>query len=120
MVEPRLFEAVGGRARVMVDGSICRGTDIVKAIALGADLVGFHTEEYAGDFLGGTLPGEMRGMGGGLALNQLLVTMDGVDNPPFLRKVFTNKINSILDAIYIVPRRVGSSFSRWMGMIGKI
>src|SRR5581483_6156009 len=46
----------------------------------------------------GIFPG-MGGMGGGLALNQLLVTMDGVDNPPFFRRVFTNKTNSFLDAI---------------------
>ena len=26
-----------------------------------------------------------------MALNQLLVVMDGIDNPPFLRRVFTNK-----------------------------
>jgi isopentenyl diphosphate isomerase/L-lactate dehydrogenase-like FMN-dependent dehydrogenase len=32
--------AVAGRARIMIDGSFCRGTDIVKAIASGADLVG--------------------------------------------------------------------------------
>jgi glycolate oxidase len=31
---------VAGRARVMIDGSFCRGTDIIKAIAAGADLVG--------------------------------------------------------------------------------
>ncbi len=49
----------------------------------------------------------MGGMGGGLALNQLLVVMDGIDNPPFLRRVFTNKLNATLDAIYFVPRRVG-------------
>ena len=36
---PEVVEAVGGRARVMVDGSITRGTDVVKAIALGADAV---------------------------------------------------------------------------------
>jgi cell division protease FtsH len=54
----------------------------------------------------GMFPGMMGGMGG-LALNQLLVTMDGIDNPPFMRRVFTNKINSFLDAIYIAPRRIG-------------
>ncbi len=32
--------AVAGRARVMVDGGFSRGSDIVKAMALGADLVG--------------------------------------------------------------------------------
>ena len=48
------------------------------------------------------------GMGGGsLALNQLLVVMDGIDNPPFFKKIFTNKTNTFLDGIYIVPRRVG-------------
>ncbi len=36
---PEVMEAVRGRAKVIVDGSICRGTDIVKAIALGADAV---------------------------------------------------------------------------------
>ena len=36
------------------------------------------------------------GMGGGsLALNQLLVQMDGVDEPPMMRKFFTNRINTL-------------------------
>jgi glycolate oxidase len=39
-VVPEIAAAVGGRAKIMVDGSFCRGTDIVKAIAAGADLVG--------------------------------------------------------------------------------
>jgi len=39
-VLPEIVDAVAGRAKVMVDGSFCRGSDIVKAIALGADLVG--------------------------------------------------------------------------------
>jgi glycolate oxidase len=39
-VLPEVVDAVAGRARIMIDGSICRGTDIVKALALGADLVG--------------------------------------------------------------------------------
>jgi ATP-dependent Zn protease len=47
------------------------------------------------------------GMGGQLALNQLLVVMDGIDSPPFLRRVLTNRINTLLDASYIVPRRLG-------------
>jgi len=48
------------------------------------------------------------GMGGGsLALNQLLVVMDGIDNPPFFKKFFTSKTNAFLDGIYIVPRRIG-------------
>ncbi len=51
-------------------------------------------------------PGMFGGMGQ-LALNQLLVTMDGIDNPPFWRRFWTNRINTILDASYVVPRRVG-------------
>jgi isopentenyl diphosphate isomerase/L-lactate dehydrogenase-like FMN-dependent dehydrogenase len=38
-VLPEVADAVAGRAKVIVDGSICRGSDIVKAIAAGADLV---------------------------------------------------------------------------------
>jgi isopentenyl diphosphate isomerase/L-lactate dehydrogenase-like FMN-dependent dehydrogenase len=38
-VLPEVMAAVRGRAKVILDGSICRGTDIVKAIALGADAV---------------------------------------------------------------------------------
>jgi glycolate oxidase len=39
-VLPEIVEAVGGRAKIMIDGAFCRGTDIVKAVILGADLVG--------------------------------------------------------------------------------
>jgi len=39
-VLPEIVEAVKGRAKIMVDGGFCRGTDVVKAIASGADLVG--------------------------------------------------------------------------------
>jgi isopentenyl diphosphate isomerase/L-lactate dehydrogenase-like FMN-dependent dehydrogenase len=39
-VLPEVVDAAAGRAKVMVDGSICRGSDIVKAIAMGASLVG--------------------------------------------------------------------------------
>ncbi len=48
------------------------------------------------------------GQGGGqLALNQLLIVMDGIDNPPFVRRALTNRLNTLLDALYIVPRRLG-------------
>src|SRR2546423_1789326 len=54
----------------------------------------------------GIMPGMMGGQGQ-LALNQLLVTMDGIDNPPFFKRLFTNRINTFLDSIYIAPRRIG-------------
>lgn len=39
-VLPEVVAAAAGRARVIVDGGFARGTDIVKAIAAGASLVG--------------------------------------------------------------------------------
>jgi isopentenyl diphosphate isomerase/L-lactate dehydrogenase-like FMN-dependent dehydrogenase len=39
-VLPEIVEAVKGRAKIMVDGGFCRGADLVKAIACGADLIG--------------------------------------------------------------------------------
>jgi glycolate oxidase len=38
-VLPEIIQAVAGRAKVFVDGGFSRGTDIIKGIALGADLV---------------------------------------------------------------------------------
>ncbi len=39
-VLPEVVEAVRGRAKVFIDGSFTRGTDFLKAIALGADAIG--------------------------------------------------------------------------------
>jgi len=39
-VLPEIVAAVAGRAQVMVDGGFSRGSDVVKAMALGADMVG--------------------------------------------------------------------------------
>ena len=38
-VLPEIVEAIGGRTAVMLDGGVRRGTDVLKAIALGADFV---------------------------------------------------------------------------------
>ena len=38
-VLPEIVESVGGKARIIVDGGISRGTDVVKAMILGADAV---------------------------------------------------------------------------------
>src|SRR3954447_12839085 len=58
------------------------------------------------------VPG-MGGMGGGgMALNQLLVVMDGVDDPPWRKRFLTNKVNTFLDATYIVPQKIGRASLR--------
>ncbi len=51
------------------------------------------------------MPGGMMG-GGGLALNQLLVVMDGIGNPSFGRKML-GRLNTLFDALYFIPSRVG-------------
>jgi ATP-dependent Zn protease len=53
------------------------------------------------------LPGLFGGGYQGQALNQLLVVMDGIDEPPATRKFLTNRINTFLDAVFIVPSKVG-------------
>ncbi len=55
---------------------------------------------------GGGMMGGMF-MGGGLmALNMLLVVMDGLDNPGFVRRTFRKAVNGLLDASFVVPQRI--------------
>jgi isopentenyl diphosphate isomerase/L-lactate dehydrogenase-like FMN-dependent dehydrogenase len=60
-VLPEIVEAVAGRAEIFVDGGFMRGSDIVKAIALGARAVGL-----------GRLQGLALGAGGEAALVRAL------------------------------------------------
>jgi ATP-dependent Zn protease len=62
--------------------------------------------QRVGGIVNQVFPGMMGGMGQ-MALNQLLVVMDGIDNPPFTQRVITNRVNTFLDALYIVPQRMG-------------
>jgi SpoVK/Ycf46/Vps4 family AAA+-type ATPase len=64
-------------------------------------------EKLAGAIRNYVFPGGMGGMGGGLALNQLLVVMDGIDEPPLTKRFLTRKLNTFLDALYFVPQRIG-------------
>jgi isopentenyl diphosphate isomerase/L-lactate dehydrogenase-like FMN-dependent dehydrogenase len=64
-VLPEIVDAVGGKAQVIVDGGILRGTDIVKAMALGADAVGI-----------GRLQGLALGAGGETAVVRLLELLE--------------------------------------------
>ena len=36
---PEIVETVGGRAKIILDGGVLRGTDVIKALALGCDVV---------------------------------------------------------------------------------
>jgi ATP-dependent Zn protease len=47
------------------------------------------------------------GGGGGMALNQLLVVMDGIDEPPLMRKFLTSRFNTFLDAMFVIPSKLG-------------
>lgn len=79
-VLPEVVEAVGGRAEILVDGGFLRGTDIVKAIALGATAVGVGRLNGFGIAAGGAdgivrmlelLKGEIRTCLGLLGVNRL-------------------------------------------------
>jgi SpoVK/Ycf46/Vps4 family AAA+-type ATPase len=48
------------------------------------------------------------GMGGSMALNQLLVVMDGIDEPPLMKRFWTKKLNTWLDALYVIPQKLGA------------
>jgi len=63
--------------------------------------------QRAGERISSFIAPGMMGGGGGMALNQLLVQMDGVDDPPFMRRFFSRRLNTFLDALYIVPQRIG-------------
>jgi ATP-dependent Zn protease len=41
-----------------------------------------------------------------MGLQSLLVVMDGIDSPPFFKKLFTSKVNLWLDAFYL-PQKIG-------------
>jgi glycolate oxidase len=60
-----IVEAAGGKAEIIVDGGVMRGTDIVKAIALGASAVGI-----------GRLQGLALGAGGESAVVRMLELLE--------------------------------------------
>jgi glycolate oxidase len=64
-VLPEVVEAIAGRAEIVVDGGFLRGTDIVKALALGAHAVGI-----------GRLQGLALGAGGETGLERALELLE--------------------------------------------
>ncbi len=64
-VLPEISEAIGNKAKVIFDGGIMRGTDVLKAIALGADCVGI-----------GRLQGFAAAAGGSKAIVRMLELLE--------------------------------------------
>ena len=64
-VLPEVVDAIKGKAKIFYDGGIMRGTDVVKAIALGADFVGI-----------GRLQGLAAGAGGSEAIFRMLELLE--------------------------------------------
>jgi glycolate oxidase len=50
---PEIVQAVQGKARIIVDGGVQRGSDILKAVALGADVVALGRMQAWGLAAGG-------------------------------------------------------------------
>ncbi len=65
-VLPEVVDAVAGRAEVVMDGGILRGTDVLKALALGARAVGV-----------GTLPGWALAAAGEAGITRMLELLEG-------------------------------------------
>jgi ATP-dependent Zn protease len=55
---------------------------------------------------GGGMMGGMFMGGGMMALNMLLVVMDGLDNPGFIRRAVRKSVNGVLDALFVIPQRL--------------
>jgi isopentenyl diphosphate isomerase/L-lactate dehydrogenase-like FMN-dependent dehydrogenase len=89
-VLPEIVAAVGGRAEIIVDGAIMRGTDVLKALALGATAVGL-----------GRLQGIALGAGGEDAVVRML---DIIENE-IVRSLAILGITKIteLDPSYLAP-----------------
>ena len=79
-VLPEVAAAVAGRARIIVDGGVLRGTDVVKALARGADLVGVGRLECLGLAAAGA-PGLVRALA--LLGDEIRICLGllGVDRP---------------------------------------
>lgn len=103
-VLPEIADTIGGNAKIIFDGGIMRGTDVVKAIALGADCVGI-----------GRLQGLAAAAGGTKAIVRMLELLEleiltalrliGVNSIFDLDKTYLSKDNSFgnLNALSAFP-----------------
>jgi ATP-dependent Zn protease len=117
------IDAVGRRRQGLGAGSFGMTTQMPSLDTLqGGDLV-YETKAWRDRVFADRDPGPQArfqlperltkfmfpGMGGSMALNQLLVAMDGMDSPPVFRKWATKKFNTFLDALYVVPSKLGAT-----------
>ena len=70
--QPEVVRAINGRAQIILDGGITRGTDVLKALALGATVVAIGKLEGWGLAAGG-VPGLVRTLE--ILENEILVDM---------------------------------------------
>jgi isopentenyl diphosphate isomerase/L-lactate dehydrogenase-like FMN-dependent dehydrogenase len=95
-VLPQVAAAVGGKLKIMVDSGFRRGTDIVRALALGADMVFVGRAPLYGAAAGGE-PGITRALGllkseidRVMALtgcrNVAAITAEVLSRPPFVER----------------------------------
>lgn len=69
------------------------------------DAVGMRRASLGGAPLQKQIPGGMfGGMGGQMGLNQLLVVMDGIGEPPAGKRFFTARLNTWADAFFLPQR----------------
>jgi cell division protease FtsH len=91
-----ILETRAWRERLFAERSEPRGPTVPPLVAKPAEWI--QRVMFPGMFGGGY---------GGLALNQLLVQMDGIGEAPFMRQQLTKRTNTLLDAMYFIPRRIG-------------
>jgi isopentenyl diphosphate isomerase/L-lactate dehydrogenase-like FMN-dependent dehydrogenase len=82
-VLPEIVNVIKGRVKIFYDGGIMRGTDVVKAIALGADMVGI-----------GRLQGFAAGAGGSDAIFRMLELLE-VEISTCMRLLGINSFNEL-------------------------
>src|SRR6201989_632148 len=105
-VLPESVDAVKGRAKIMVDGGFCRGSDVIKAIAAGADVVGIGRLQCwalaaAGETGLARMPGLLR-EGGSRSLGLLGVPSFAGLNKSFLHRAPATNAPTVSSAY---PRR---------------